>query len=86
MLCGPLQELGHVCDDSSEHELVLLAVKPAKLGDAREEGDQTLDYKLRQLRLRPEICKDIVPDINPLTKVQSLCGSADQLGDGGGSQ
>ena len=81
-----LQELGHVTDHSAKDELILVAVEPAKLGDAGEESDHALHHELGQFRLSPEVVKDVVPDIHPTPQLQALGGPADELGDGGGSQ
>ena len=86
MFSGTLEELGHVADDCSEHELVLVAVEPAELGDAGEEGDQALDDELGELGLGPEIVEDIIPDVHPALELEDGRGSADQLGDGRGGQ
>ena len=59
-----LQELGHVADDSAEHELVLVAVEPAELGDAGEESDHALHHELGELRLSPQVVEYIVPTDN----------------------
>ena len=82
MFSRTLEELGDVADDGSEHELVLVAVEPAELGDPGEEGDQALDDELGQLGLGPEIVEDIVPDVDPALELQDGRGPADQLGDG----
>ena len=81
-----LQELGHVADDGTEDELVLVAVEPAELGDAGEESDHALDHELCQLGLSPEIVEDIIPDVHPAPELQALGGPADELGDGRGGQ
>ena len=81
-----LQELRHVADDGSEQKLVLVAVEPAELGDAREESDHALDNELGQLGLSPEVVEDVVPDVHPAAQLQALGGPTDQLGDGGGGQ
>ena len=48
-----LQELGDVTDHGSEHELVLVTVKPSQLGDPGEQVDQPLhnlqcDWSIQQ--------------------------------------
>ena len=86
MFSRTLEELGDVADDGSEHELVLVAVEPAELGDAGEEGDEALDDELGELGLGPEIVEDIVPDVHPALELQDGRGPADQLGDGRGGQ
>ena len=57
-----LEELGDVCDDVAEDEVLRLlgGVEPSELGDAREEGDEALHDECRQLRPRVQVLQHIV--------------------------
>jgi hypothetical protein len=72
-----LKKLGDVGDDIAKDKLFLFGVEPAQLCDPSEEGHQTLDDELGELRLAVQVGQGIVSCRNKIPmKINQLPFSA----------